>query len=221
MKPFYRLPLKPIRFFGGLILLVLSTLAADAAESAWVRIKWVVDGDTIILQDGRHVRYIGIDTPEIGHKNQRAEPMADLARSTNRQIVEGWRLRLVFDQEQTDRYGRTLAYVYRSDGVLVNAELVKNGCAHVLYEWPNTSKAQVLLSVQREAMRVGLGIWRDVERDEKPLAPYRGNRSSKRFHAHDCPMGKTMAKKNQIWLKNQWAAFWEGYAPARECIDFP
>jgi micrococcal nuclease len=34
-------------------------------------------------------------------------------------------------------------------------------------------------------------------------------------------MGKTMAKKNQIWLKNQWAAFWEGYAPARECINFP
>jgi micrococcal nuclease len=221
MNPRFRPPLKRISFFCLLILLVMIALAANAADSVWVRVKWVADGDTVILHDGRHVRYIGIDTPEIEHQNQRAEPMADLARSTNRQLVEGWRLRLVLDREQTDRYGRTLAYVYRSDGLLVNAELIKKGCAHVLYQWPNTDKAQLLLSVQREAMKAGLGIWRHVQKDEKPIQPYRGNRSSKRFHAHDCPMGKTMAKKNQVWLKNQWAAFWEGYSPARECINFP
>ena len=196
-------------------------LAANATESEWMQVKWVADGDTIILNDGRHVRYIGIDTPEIDHQKQHSEPMAEFARSTNQQLVQGWRLRMVYDEEPTDRYGRTLAYVYRSDGLFVNAELIKRGCAHVLYQWPNTSKAQLLLSYQHEAMKTGLGIWQHVEKNEKPNLPYRGNRSSKRFHSHDCPMGKRMTKKNQIWFNNQWVAFWAGYSPARECIKFP
>lgn len=193
----------------------------DTEGSGWVEVKWVADGDTIVLQDGRHVRYIGIDAPETAHHHQPGEPMADQARSANRHLVKGWRLRLVFDQERTDRYGRTLAYVYRRDGLFVNAELVKTGCAHVLYQWPNTSQATLLLSSQREAMKKEQGIWKDIEKNEVPDKPYRGNRRSKRFHRHDCPKGKTMSSKNQVRFKNQWAAFWAGFSPARGCIAFP
>ena len=209
------------RWVVGLVFLAGLALATDMARAEWAQVKWVADGDTIILHDGRHVRYIGIDAPEMEHHHQPAEPMADWARRINRQLVEGRRLRLVFDQERTDRYGRTLAYVYRGDGLLVNAELLKKGCAHVLHQWPNTSQATVLLANQRDAMKKGLGIWQYIEKDETPDQPYRGNRRSKRFHSHDCPMGKTMAPKNQIWLKNKWEAFWAGYSPARECIPFP
>jgi micrococcal nuclease len=209
------------RFFAVLLFLTGIAFAADAAGSEWVRVQWVVDGDTIVLQDGRHVRYIGIDAPETEHKHQRGEPMANWARSTNRQLVEKRRLRLVLDHERTDRYGRTLAYVYRHDGLFVNAELIKKGCAHALYQWPNTRMSQELLAAQRDAMTTGVGIWRHIDKNEQPDQPYRGNRSSKRFHRHDCPMGKTMAKKNQVWFKNKWEAFWAGYSPARECIVFP
>lgn len=224
MKQWYRLPRHPILWFGGLILLLVLLLAETATPSGpiqWVRVKWVADGDTIILRDGRHIRYIGIDAPETEHHHQPGEPMAKWARATHRQLVEGWRLRLVFDRQATDRYGRSLAYVYRSDGMLVNAALIEKGCAHVLYQWPNVSQAKRLLTAQREAMQKGVGIWQDVEKDASPTHPYRGNRRSKRFHRHDCARGKTMAPKNQIWLKNRWEAFWKGYAPARGCIDFP
>ncbi len=96
----------------------VASLAADRGV-----VRWVVDGDTVVLADGRHVRYIGIDTPEIDHAKQQAEPLAYGARSVNRQLVEGQSVRLEYDRETTDRYGRTLAYVYRGDGVFVNAEL--------------------------------------------------------------------------------------------------
>jgi micrococcal nuclease len=207
----------------GLVLFLWTgiSFSADTDRSGWVEVKWVADGDTIVLKDGRHVRYIGIDAPETAHHQQRGEPMANQARSANRQFVEGWRLRLVFDQEKTDRYGRTLAYVYRSDGLFVNAELVKTGCAHVYYQWPNTSQRAVLLANQRKAMKKGLGIWQYIEKNEIPNKPYRGNRRSKRFHRHDCPKGKTMSSQNQVRLKNQWAAFWAGFSPARGCIAFP
>jgi len=205
----------------GLLFWAGVAFPADAAGTQWVTVKWVADGDTIILRDGRHVRYIGIDAPETAHHRQRGEPMGNPARSANEQLVKDQRLRLVFDQEKTDRYGRTLAYVYRSDGLFVNAELVKKGCAHVLVQWPNVSQTKALIDAQRDAMKNGGGIWQHIHKDEVPDKPYRGNRRSKRFHSHDCPKGKTMSSKNQVWFKNKWAAFWAGFSPARECIAFP
>ena len=210
-----------IRCRIGLMVLILAASVGCSDARSWVMAKWVVDGDTIILNDSRHVRYIGIDAPEIDHKNQRAEPMGMEAQSMNRKLVDGWKLRLVYDREKTDRYGRTLAYVYRSDGLFVNAEMLERGYAHVLHHFPNISKEKILLTVQREAMERSRGIWQHVKKDHQPPHGYLGNRRSRRFHAHDCPMGKSISHKNRIGLKNQWAGFWSGYAPARECVDFP
>ena len=221
MNAFAAMTKNSIRCCIGLIVLIIAASIISCDADSWVRVKWVADGDTIILEDDRHVRYIGIDTPEIDHKNHRAAPMGYEARSLNRQLLEGWRLRLVYGREKTDRYGRTLAYVYRSDGLFVNAELMKQGYAHVLYRFPNISKEKILLSAQRDAMGSGMGIWHFVKKNEKPPHAYLGNRRSRRFHAHDCSMGKKMSEKNRVWLKNQWVAFWSGYAPARECIEFP
>jgi micrococcal nuclease len=203
------------------IALILIAWSASADQDDWVFVKWVVDGDTIVLKDGRHVRYIGIDTPEIDHQNHRAQPMGYRARSLNRQLVEGRRLKLVSDREINDRYGRLLAYVYRSDGLLVNTELVKQGCAIVLYRFPNISQIDRLLDAQRDAMAKGKGLWRLIDKNEQPSDGYVGNRRSRRFHTPDCPMGKRVSMKNRVRLKTQWAAFWAGYAPDRGCIDFP
>ena len=221
MNNIFGLNPKGIRFGLGMLALILAALpvASDAAE--WVRARWVADGDTIILQDGRHVRYIGIDTPEIDHKNNHAAPFGIEALSRNRQLVEGWRLRLVYDREEKDRYGRTLAYVYRSNGLFVNAELLKEGLAYVLHRFPNDRWGKILLSAQREAMEKHVGIWQLVNENETPVHAYLGNRRSRRFHTHSCSMGKKMAEKNRVWLNNQWMAFWAGYAPAKECIAFP
>jgi micrococcal nuclease len=203
------------------MVLILAASAAAGNADDWVMARWVADGDTIVLQDNRHVRYIGIDTPEIDPVNPQAAPMGNAARLINRQLVEGWRLQLVYDREKTDRYGRTLAYVYRRDGLFVNAELLKKGFANVLPTFPNVSQEDYLLAVQREAMQRGRGIWQMVDKDARPAHAYLGNRRSKRFHAHDCPMGKKMSAKNRLVLENEWVAFWFGYSPAKECIEFP
>ncbi len=221
MKIFLILRKPDLRRRTGLIVLILAASFGACHAESWVMARWVADGDTIVLQDGRHVRYIGIDTPEIDHKKNRAEPMGRAARSLNRQLVDGWQLRLEFDREKRDSYGRTLAYVYRRDGLFVNAELIKHGYAHVLYRFPNISKVKILLAAQRKAMESGMGIWQGVKKDHTPPHAYLGNRRSRRFHAHHCPMGQRISKKNRIRFKNLWDAFWAGHAPARDCIEFP
>ncbi len=187
----------------------------------WVTARHIADGDTIILDDGRHIRYIGIDAPEIDHKRHTAAPMGYEARSLNRLLVKGWRLKLVTGKEARDHYGRTLAYVYREDGVFVNEELVKKGCAYVYYRSPNINQFETLLSAQKEAMKEGRGLWRLIDKNETPSSAYLGNLRSKRFHAFNCPNGKKISKKNQVRLKNQWEAFWAGFSPDRNCIHFP
>lgn len=96
-------------------------------ESAIVEatVTRVIDGDTIEVNlEGLiyRVRYIGIDTPEIG------EPCADEATEANRQLVEGKTAWLEKDISETDKYGRLLRYVYVDD-VFVNEELVRLGLA--------------------------------------------------------------------------------------------
>ncbi|BBO73566.1 nuclease [Desulfosarcina widdelii] len=208
-------------WLAGIFLFVVFIVWNEPRAQSWVAVRWVADGDTIILKDGRHVRYIGIDTPEVAHENCLAEPMGEAAKAFNRELVIGSRMRLETDREEKDRYGRVLAYVYREDGLFVNAELLRNGFAHVLYRFPNTARTDELLDAQRESMEQGRGIWRRINKNEHPLHAYLGNRRSKRFHVYDCPQGNRMSAKNRIWLKNQWTAFWEGYAPAKGCIVFP
>src|SRR3954467_6321127 len=99
---------------------------AGGSEGGVVRVQRVVDGDTIVLAGGERVRYIGVDTPESVKPGTPVQCFAKAASHFNARLVEGKRVRLRYDAEHQDRYGRTLAYVYReADGLFVNAELVR------------------------------------------------------------------------------------------------
>ncbi len=122
----------------------------------------VIDGDTIELSDGEHVRYIGIDTPEM----RPVEAWAEAATEANRELVEGRIVRLELDVQERDRYGRLLAYVWVGD-LLVNEELVRRGLAQVSTYPPNVRYERRFLAAQREARAAGCGLWSD----EVPPAP--------------------------------------------------
>jgi micrococcal nuclease len=123
----------------------------------------VVDGDTIrVVQDGREepVRYIGVDTPETVKPGSPVECFGKAASRANERLVEGERVRLVEDLEARDRYGRRLAYVYRvSDGLFVNAELVRRGFATPLAVPPNVAHADEFAELAARARRNRRGLW--------------------------------------------------------------
>jgi len=135
--------------------------SAGGGESA--RVTRVVDGDTIHVRlAGRDetVRYIGMDTPESVKPNTPVQCFAKKASAANTAMVAGRDVRLTYDAERRDRYGRLLAYVYRArDGVLINAELVRDGYAQTLTIRPNVRFAQRLAGLQNEAQKAGRGLW--------------------------------------------------------------
>jgi len=93
----------------------------------------VVDGDTIVLDDGEKVRYLGIDAPETHKKEDGVwinvnEPFGYEATNYNKSLVEGKEVSLRYDTEKKDVYNRTLAYVY-VNGKMVNTKLLAEGVA--------------------------------------------------------------------------------------------
>ena len=143
-----------------LVLTLLLTGCGGAARSA-ARVERVVDGDTIVVRvDGRseRVRYIGVDTPESVKPGVRVQCFAKSAAKENAKLVLGRDVRLEYDAEARDRYGRLLAYVWRGD-LLVNAELVRLGYAKPLEIAPNVAHAAQLRQLAAAAKRGRRGLW--------------------------------------------------------------
>jgi micrococcal nuclease len=127
----------------------------------------VIDGDTVALASGRLVRYIGIDAPEVRRREHGAwvldpEPFARAALEENRRLVEGRPVRLRFDVERRDRFGRLLAYVYLGD-LLVNEQLVREGLARARRYGRNTALAVRLEAAEREARTARRGLWAEAK----------------------------------------------------------
>jgi micrococcal nuclease len=123
----------------------------------------VIDGDTAELADGRLVRYLGIDTPEVRRRRGdrwvvEPEPYGLEAAAANRRLVEGKILQLEYDVQTHDRYGRLLAYVY-ADGQMVNAKLLEDGYAQLLTIPPNVKYAELFQRLAATARRNKRGLW--------------------------------------------------------------
>lgn len=135
-----------------LILFSGPVLIDPATADELFRVKQVYDGDTVLLEDGRKVRYLGINSPEF------QEPFYLKAKRFNESLVLGKEIRLEFDQEGADSYNRILAYVYVGDQ-MVNARLVGEGLAHVFFIGPNRKHNALLLQSQAAAKQRRVGIW--------------------------------------------------------------
>ena len=148
--------------FRYLVLLLLVVFLFPACQHQpfdTYKVVRVVDGDTIVLANGERIRYIGIDTPETKHPNKPVQYFGKEASEANKRLVEGKMVRLEYDVQQTDRYGRTLAYVYLEDGTFVNAWLVENGYARVSTYPPNVKYQQRFLELEKKAREAKLGLW--------------------------------------------------------------
>ena len=132
-----------------------------ARDPMSARVVRAIDGDTIEVAIGGgtdDVRYIGVDTPETVKPGEPVQCYGPEASAFNHELVDGETVRLVFDRELRDVYGRLLAYVH-ADGEFVNAELVRGGYARTLEIPPNTARADRLNAIERTAADAGIGLW--------------------------------------------------------------
>jgi micrococcal nuclease len=143
------------------LLLLLAALAVSGLarwrEGRAALVAEVVDGDTLRLATGEHVRLIGVDAPETDGPYTRVEPLGPEVAAFVRRVALGRHVRLEFDRERRDPYGRTLAYV-SVDGLDLNADLLRRGYARAYRRFPHRRLAE-FLDLERAARAASRGIW--------------------------------------------------------------
>ncbi len=162
--------------FWTIILFLFCLWSHSAADKKPIIVK-VIDGDTLLLEyKGKKelVRLIGIDTPE-SRFNRKALRDAEKSQDDIKNIIKagkeatrfvqtlvkpGDEVSLELDVQVRDKYGRLLAYVYLSDGRMLNEEIVKAGYAQLLTYPPNIKYGQRLLKAYQEARANKRGLWR-------------------------------------------------------------
>jgi micrococcal nuclease len=138
--------------------------AAPGGLVANATVDYVTDGDTIgVTVDGVHerVRLIGIDTPETKKPDTPVQCFGpEATRFTTSLLPEGTSLLIERDVEARDKYGRLLAYAYRSDdGLFVNLEIARQGYARLLTIPPNVAHAEDFVAAARAAEADNIGLW--------------------------------------------------------------
>jgi len=130
------------------------------SHGRWVNVANISDGDTFKTKQGERVRLLGINTPEVAHQASPAQPMGSTASKELSNMIAGTTVRLAFDEQSKDDYGRTLAQVYLRDGTWVNGEMIRSGMAHVYTFTPNLRWADQLTQLEKPARQAKLGIWK-------------------------------------------------------------
>lgn len=156
------------KLFSAFLSIALMIVAAflvvpeekSSSTSGETRVSRVVDGDTIELENGSKIRYIGVDTPESVDPRRGVECFGKEASEKNRALVEGKAVRLESDVSDTDKYDRLLRYVFVGD-LFVNEYLVREGYARASSYPPDVKHQTLFLEAEREAREMKRGLWAD------------------------------------------------------------
>lgn len=132
----------------------------DVGES--VVSRYVIDGDTLELVDGRRVRLIGINAPEIGRRGKPSEPYAQKARAELERLVGVAGLRLLVGEDAQDDYGRTLGHLFDIHGANIEAQLLQSGMGFAIGIPPNLALLDCHLQQESLAREAGLGVWQQA-----------------------------------------------------------
>ncbi len=147
----------PLSFI--LLLFVLSSTVTGQESYLCTR---VVDGDTIVVDIGgkqEKLRLIGVDTPETVHPEKPVEYFGKEASEFTKKMVEGKQVRVEYDWQRRDKYGRLLAYVYLLDGSFLNAEIIKQGYGFAYTKYP-FKYMEEFRGYEEEARENERGLWK-------------------------------------------------------------
>jgi len=139
----------------------LSGEPATAQKADRGRVTEIVDGDTVILADGRSVRLVGIQAPKLslGRHNFKDWPLSDEAKTALEEMTGGEKVVITFTGAEIDRHGRVLAHLHMEDGRWIQGHMLRTGLARAYSFADNRGWAAEMLTLEREARAEGRGIW--------------------------------------------------------------
>ena len=181
----------------------LSTNCVSTHFDEEVELKSVIDGDTVILADNRHIRLIGINTPEINHDNLKQSDAGALeAKKALINLTKNQQsIHLVYGTERHDRHGRTLAHLYLKNGLNIQQELLRQGLAMPLRIGPNLSFADCYHKSSLSARAQNQGLWSLAQYQPQNVSTL--NDSDRGFRLILGKVERVTESRSSIWLNLQ------------------
>ena len=193
----------PCLFLLALLCLAEARAQTPACPSSrhdeTVTIKRITDGDTLQLRDGRKLRLIGVNTPELNNRHHAAEPLAVEARQMLQTLAPpGTPLTLRWGAEKRDRYGRLLAHAFTPDGRNLSATLLAAGMGAGIHIPPNLWAIACYSRAENRARKQRLGIWKQAY--FAPLDAHRLTNDNQGFHFIRGRLTRIGKSKSALWL---------------------
>ena len=188
-------------------------LSISCSNSQTLKCTRVVDGNTIVLNNGERVRLIGVDTPETKQPQKPVEYFGKEASAFTNRMVEGKEVRLEYDWQKRDKYNRLLAYVYLKDGTFINAEIVKQGYGHAYSKFPFKYLEQ-FRQYEKQARENKRGLWANKDPDKER---YVGSKHSNKYHFPHCPSAQKIKPSNKRVFYSIKEAVDARYVPCKGC----
>ncbi|NOY14932.1 MAG: hypothetical protein GXP43_01820 [bacterium] len=129
------------------------------------KVEYVIDGDTVVVDTGEKIRFLGIDTPEIHGETRLERCLAARAKHVTEKLVGGRKIYARKDVRDIDKYGRLLRFIFSKRADVdslersVNYKLVRAGYAKVLTIPPDVVAAGRFVEAQNQAVRERKGLW--------------------------------------------------------------
>jgi len=174
-----------------------SPLCEPPTHTESVSVQQIYDGDTVRLSDGRRVRLLNIDTPELGRDGRPDQPFARAAKQTLERLIANQPLRLSTEQKKTDHYGRTLGHLYLSDGRNLAEQLLRQGLGFRASVAPNLARTACAVAAERYAQRAATHLWQGSPwRDVRQLQAGEGG-----FRLLEGRLSLVQQGRRALWLE--------------------
>jgi endonuclease YncB( thermonuclease family) len=188
-------------------------LSLDIVDNGIYRVRAAVDGDTVVLENGLHLRMNGINAPETGRFVKDYSPMSKEATAKVIELVEGKRVRVKLAPDRLDMHGRIVGNLFvvpddRSQPEIdVRQVMLKCGYAKAMGLGVAGDEYKTLKAWQDEAKAAQLGIWgvKNKAKAVEDVKPFCAASSSKTYHRIECAIAKRISPAN-----------WHEYATAEE-----
>ena len=208
-----------VRSVGVALVLLLGSASVQTQSTHTV--QRVIDGDTVVLSSIGTVRLIGVDTPETVDPRKPVQFFGKEASAFTTQLLLGKQVRVEYDQQRTDKYQRTLVYLYLPDGTLANQDIIRQGYGHAYLSFPFRLMSS-FRAAEQEARDAGRGLWASADTvasaQSTPAASIRVwvNTASNVYH---CPGTRYYGKTKRGMYLTQGEAQQKSYRAAygREC----
>jgi micrococcal nuclease len=205
-----------MKYLAALIALIFFLLPIShlhARDVEYVVTK-IIDGDTVVLDSGDTLKYLGISAPRLKKNEGGPEFFSREAARQNKSFVLMKKVHLEFEGPKKDAEGRLLAYVFVKK-TFVNGEMVKLGCAKAASPSFNGKYRTIIAEYEKRASDKSLGLWQENKVKVDPY--YVGNKRTYVFHKPSCPIAGKIPEKSRIIFRTRTDPISVGFVPCKTC----